>query len=179
MRDDPAEDQTALTHRHVLAAATLGVAMAGKAVEILDRYLDREQLTRVKADGTVDFDCRIPAPDGAVFTAIVEAANDYVGVFDDRPPEERRWDALLQLIDMAAFAAGIEPQLARAQSLRLTRSERLQPGSPTRPCIAISEESGGQNRRIPMRPGEGTTQAPGSQQDRRSRAAGSGPVGPS
>jgi hypothetical protein len=28
---------------------------------------------------------------------------------DDRPPEERRWETLLQLIDLAALAAGIEP----------------------------------------------------------------------
>jgi hypothetical protein len=74
MRDEPAEEENAETFRRVMAAGTLGLAMAEKAVEILDRYLDREQLTRVNTDGTVDFDCRIPAPDGPVFTAILEAA---------------------------------------------------------------------------------------------------------
>jgi len=115
MREEPAEEDT-LTFRQVMAAGTLGLAMAEKAVEIFDQYLDREQLTRVNTDGTVHFDCRIPAPDGAVFTAILEAATECRGVFDDRPPEERRLDALLQLIDLAAFAAGIKspPLVLRA-----------------------------------------------------------------
>jgi len=108
MRDDPAEEDVQ-TIRQVMAAATLGLAMARKAIEIFDQYLEREQLTRVNAHGTVDFDCRIPAPDGAVFAAILEAANECRGVFDDRPPAERRWDALLQLRELAAFAAGGEP----------------------------------------------------------------------
>jgi len=121
MRDEPVEEENAATFRRVMAAGTLGLAMAEKAVEIFDQYLDREQLTRVNTDGTVDFDCRIPGPDGPVFTAILEAANECRGVFDDRAPEERRWDALLQLIDLAAFAADVESPLARTQDLRLPR----------------------------------------------------------
>jgi hypothetical protein len=114
MRDDLAEEEQARTVRQVRGAGALGLAMAGKAVEILDRYLDREQLTRVSADGTVDFDCHIPAPDGAVFTAILEAANDCRGIFDDRPPDMRRWDALIDLMDLASFGLGIEPPRAPA-----------------------------------------------------------------
>lgn len=129
MPDDPVEEEKALALRQVMAAATLGLAMAEKAVAILNRHLDRQQLTTVNRHGTVDFDCRIPAPDGAVFTAILEAANEYRGLVDDRPPEERRWDALLQLIDLAAFANGIESQLAHAPDLRLLRSEPQRPGS--------------------------------------------------
>jgi hypothetical protein len=179
MRDEPVEEENAAIFRRVMAAGTLGLAMAGKAVEIFDQYLDREQLTRVNTDGTVDFDCRIPAPDGPVFTAILEAANECRGVFDDRPPEERRWDALLQLIDLAAFAADIESPLARTQDLRLPRSEPLRPGSSGRPSVAIGEESAGQSRPTPISPqGQGRTQAPGPQRDRHSRAAGDSGSGP-
>jgi hypothetical protein len=152
MCDEPVEEENAATFRHVMAAGTLGLAMAGKAVEIFDQYLDREQLTRVNTDGTVDFDCRIPAPDGPVFTAILEAANECRGVFDDRPPDERRWDALLQLIDLAAFAAGIEPLPARTQDRKLPRLEPLRPGSSGRPSVATGEESAEQSRPTPISP---------------------------
>jgi hypothetical protein len=129
MPDEPVEEENAAAFQRLMAAGTLGLAMAGKAVEILDQYLDREQLNRINTDGTVDFDCRIPGPDGPVFTAILEAANGCRATFDDRPREERRWDALLQLIDLAAFAADVESPLARTQDLRLPRSEPLRPGS--------------------------------------------------
>jgi hypothetical protein len=151
MREEPVEEDT-LPFRQVMAAGTLGLAMAGKAVEIFDQYLDREQLTRVNTDGTVHFDCCIPAPDGAVFTAILEAATECRGVFDDRPPEQRRLDALLQLIDLAAFAAGIESSLARTHGLRLPRSEPLRPGPSARSRVATGEESPGQSRPTPINP---------------------------
>jgi hypothetical protein len=108
MRDDLAEAEQARAFGLVMAAGTLGLALAGKAIEILGRHLDCEQLTRVNAQGTVDFECRIPAPDGPVFTAILEAANNCLGVFDHRPPDDRRWDALQQLMDLAALGPGIE-----------------------------------------------------------------------
>jgi hypothetical protein len=114
MLDNLAEEGQVRTLRQVMGAGTLGLAMAAKAVEILDRHLDREQLSRVNANGTVDFDCRIPAPDGAVFTAILEAANDCRGVFDDRPPDMRRWDALTDLMDLAALGLGVESPRATA-----------------------------------------------------------------
>jgi hypothetical protein len=107
-RDDLAEAEQARAFGLVMAAGTLGLALAGKAIEILGRHLDCEQLTRVNAQGTVDFECRIPAPDGPVFTAILEAANNCLGVFDHRPPDDRRWDALQQLMDLAALGHGIE-----------------------------------------------------------------------
>lgn len=109
MRDDPVQEENARRLRRVMAAGTLGLAMAEKAVAILDRHLDREHLTKVDEHGTVDFDWHIPAPDGAVFAAILEAANENLGIVGNRRPEERRWDALLQLIDLAALAAGTEP----------------------------------------------------------------------
>jgi hypothetical protein len=178
MRDEQVEEENAATFRQVMAAGTLGLAMAVKAVEIFDQYLDREQLTRVNTDGTVDFDCRIPAPDGPVFTAILEAANECRGVFDDRPPEERRWDALLQLIDLAAFADGIEPALARTQDLRLPRSEPLRPSASGRPSVATGEESAGQSRPTPISPKAKGGRRLLDPRDRRSRATGDGGSGP-
>jgi hypothetical protein len=126
MRANP-EEETALAFRQAMAAGTLGLAMAAKAVVILDRHLDRSQLSRVNAKGTVDFDCRIPAPDGPVFTAILEAAVQCRGVFDHRPPDERRWDALLELIDLACLTVGIKSQLAPAPWARPPRAEPRRP----------------------------------------------------
>ena len=49
--------------------------------------------------------------------AILDAANECLGHFDDRPPGERWCDALLQVLDLAAFAADLGaaalPTLAR------------------------------------------------------------------
>jgi hypothetical protein len=131
MSDQAAEEENARKFQQVMAAGTLGLALAGKAVEILGRHLDHEQLTRVNASGTVDFDCRIPAPDGAVFGAILDAANDCREVFDHRPPDERRWDALLQLMDLAALGMGIDidSQLADTSGPQLLRWELLRPRS--------------------------------------------------
>ena len=53
---------------------------------------------------------RAPDPrsnDGAVLRAILDAANECLGHFDDRPPGERWCDALLHLLDLAAFAADL------------------------------------------------------------------------
>jgi hypothetical protein len=46
--------------------------------------------------------------DGAVLRAILDAANECLGHFDDRPPGERWCDALLHLLDLAAFAADLD-----------------------------------------------------------------------
>ena len=40
--------------------------------------------------------------------AILDAANECLGHFDDRPPGERWCDALLHLLDLAAFAADLD-----------------------------------------------------------------------
>ena len=39
--------------------------------------------------------------------AILDAANECLGHFDERPPGERWCDALLHLLDLAAFAADL------------------------------------------------------------------------
>jgi hypothetical protein len=39
-----------------------------------------------------------------VLRAILDAANECLGHFDDRPPAERWCDTLFHLLDLAAFA---------------------------------------------------------------------------
>jgi len=85
-----------LTMQRLLLAGALGMTMARKAAAILEG----EPGSRT-AGGP-----RQP-PEGAVLRAILDAANECLGHFDDRPPGERWCDALLQLLDLAAFAADL------------------------------------------------------------------------
>ncbi len=97
-----------LMMQRLLLAGTLGLAMAQKAAAILDgEPASADPLMSVPPvlDGQ-----RAPDPrsnDGAVLRAILDAANDCLGHFDDRPPAERWCDALLHLLDLAAFAADL------------------------------------------------------------------------
>lgn len=91
--------------QRLLMAETLGLAMARKAAEILDRH--REVLTRVAPDGTAadaDLDCVQFAADDAIFSAVLDAANECLARFDTRPADERWCDALLHLLDLARSA---------------------------------------------------------------------------
>jgi hypothetical protein len=93
-----------LMMQRLLLAGTLGLAVARRAAAILDGE---------PASGDVPVPAvlegqRAPDPrsqDGAVLRAILDAANEGLGHFDDRPPGERWCDALLHLLDLAAFAA--------------------------------------------------------------------------
>jgi hypothetical protein len=51
--------------------------------------------------------CREPegAEGAVVLRAILDAANECLGHFDDRPAAERWCDTLFHLLDLAAFAA--------------------------------------------------------------------------
>lgn len=97
-----------LMMQRLLLAGTLGLAVAQKAAAILDgEPASADPLMPVLPvlDGQ-----RTPDPrsnDGAVLRAILDAANDCLGHFDDRPPAERWCDALLHLLDLAAFAADL------------------------------------------------------------------------
>jgi hypothetical protein len=95
-----------LMMQRLLLAGTLGLAVAQKAAAILDGepasadplmpvppVLDSQQAPDPRSN------------DGAVLRAILDAANECLGHFDDRPPAERWCDALLHLLDLAAFAA--------------------------------------------------------------------------
>ena len=111
-----------LMMQRVLLAGTLGLTMAKKAAAILEGEPQAALLLPVP-DGT-DQDSstarddtgtqgpqntgtfREPqGPDGAVLRAILDAANECLGHFDDRPPAERWCDTLFHLLDLAAFAA--------------------------------------------------------------------------
>jgi hypothetical protein len=96
----------------VLMAERLGLVMARRAAEILDRH--RESLAPdarpASLDGTA-LDGASPgggadrfALDDAIFTAVLDATNECLGRFDSRPPADRWCDALLHLLDLAGYA---------------------------------------------------------------------------
>jgi hypothetical protein len=80
--------------QRLLLAGALGMAMARKAAAILEG----EQFPAAA-------DSKTQAEEGAVLRAILDAANECLGHFDDRPAGERWCDTLLHLLDLAAFAA--------------------------------------------------------------------------
>jgi len=88
--------------RYLHLAETLGLAMARRAADILERH--REALNRAEPSDTLPDNAQFAADD-AIFTAVLDAANECLGRFDDRPAEERWCDALLELILLAQFAA--------------------------------------------------------------------------
>ena len=112
MDDGKASDMTdhngVLMMQRLLLAGTLGLTVARKAAAILDgepAAADPPLPVPAMLDGQ-----RAPDPrsqDGAVLRAILDAANECLGHFDDRPPGERWCDALLHLLDLAAFAADL------------------------------------------------------------------------
>lgn len=88
--------------RYLRLAESLGLAMARRAADILDRH--RDALTGAGPGdaraGAGDF-----AVDDAIFTAVLDAANDCLGRFDTRPAEDRWCDALLDVLLLARLAA--------------------------------------------------------------------------
>jgi hypothetical protein len=112
--------------QHTLLAEILGLAMARRAADILDRHRaaltsgpddpvgasgagtglggDGEIGGAAGAAGQPDVDDAQFALDNAIFTAVLDAANECLGRFDARPADERWCDALLQLIQLAQVA---------------------------------------------------------------------------
>jgi hypothetical protein len=112
--------------QHTLLAEILGLAMARRAADILDRHRAAltigpddpvGQVSGVNGVGRVggvgepgpaarqpDVDDAQFALDNAIFTAVLDAANECLGRFDTRPADERWCDALLQLIQLAQVA---------------------------------------------------------------------------
>jgi hypothetical protein len=112
--------------QHLLLAEILGLAMARRAADILDRH--RAALMSAPAGGGEagsgdigpgeadsgdvgpgaagpgEADDAQFALDNAIFTAVLDAANECLGQFDARPSDERWCDALLQLIQLAQVA---------------------------------------------------------------------------
>jgi hypothetical protein len=95
--------------QQLLLAEILGLAMARRAADILDRH--RAALTGAPPGsaggagaGLEEADDQQFALDNAIFTAVLDAANECLGQFDARPSDERWCDALLQLIQLAQLA---------------------------------------------------------------------------
>jgi hypothetical protein len=84
-----------LMMQRLVLAGSIGMAMAQRAAAILD--LDSRRGDPRDGQGT----------EAAVLRVILDAANECLGHFDDRPPGERWSDALLHLLDLAAFAADV------------------------------------------------------------------------
>ncbi|GEM_PF-810992 len=107
-----------LMMQRALLAGTLGLAMARKAAAILEGQPGHAAPLPPVPDGAGS-QCApggqdpqsIPGfrepqgSDGAVLRAILDAANECLGHFDDRPAGERWCDTLFHLLDLAAFAA--------------------------------------------------------------------------
>ncbi len=99
-----------LMMQRALLAGTLGLAMAQKAAAILEG-----EPNQAAPSGTPDDAVSRPqlgggfrepqGSDGAVLRAILDAASECLGHFDDRPPGERWCDTLFHLLDLAAFAS--------------------------------------------------------------------------
>jgi hypothetical protein len=100
-----------LMMQRLLLAGAIGLTLARRAAAILDgEPAPGDSLPPVPPVPPVLDGRRAPDPrsqDGAVLRAILDAANECLGHFDDRPPGERWCDALLQLLDLAAFAADL------------------------------------------------------------------------
>jgi len=92
-----------LMMQRALLAGTLGLAMAQKAAAILEGAPRGPQDAPGPVDAPGSPDDR--TKEGAVLRAILDAANECLGHFDDRPAGERWCDTLFHLLDLAAFAA--------------------------------------------------------------------------
>jgi hypothetical protein len=91
-----------LMMQRALLAGTLGLAMARKAAAILEGDPRGAQPDLRSPDDRSPDD---RSKDGAVLRAILDAANECLGHFDDRPAAERWCDTLFHLLDLAAFAS--------------------------------------------------------------------------
>jgi hypothetical protein len=108
---------------HLVLAETLGLAMARRAAEILERHrmavAGGPGLTggAGKTGSAPVPDDEQFATDNAIFTAVLDAANECLGRFDARPADDRWCDALLQLIQLAQFADDTDSPFGPASPL--------------------------------------------------------------
>jgi hypothetical protein len=87
----------------LLLAETLGLAMARRAADILDRHRLALASGAPAGAAPADDDAQFAA-DNAIFTAVLDAANECLGRFDARPADDRWCDALLQIIQLGQLA---------------------------------------------------------------------------
>ena len=92
--------------QQLLLAETLGLAMARRAADILERHRMSLAGGRPGVEGRSpgDDDDEQFAADNAIFTAVLDAANECLGQFDTRPADDRWCDALLQVIHLGQLA---------------------------------------------------------------------------
>src|SRR5690242_12781098 len=96
--------------QNLLLAETLGLAMARRAADILDRHRaalagdTADDTTGDAAGDTAQADDAQFAADNAIFTAVLDAANECLGRFDSRPADDRWCDALLQILNLGQLA---------------------------------------------------------------------------
>ena len=87
--------------QHLLLAETLGLAMARRASDILERHRAALASGGPAAGSTAaEGDDEQFAVDNAIFSAVLDAANECLGRFDTRPADDRWCDALLQVIHL-------------------------------------------------------------------------------
>ena len=89
--------------QHLLLAETLGLAMARRAAEILDRHTAARSAGGGTPVGAAPDDGQYSVDD-AIFTAVLDAANECLGRFDARPADDRWCDALAQIIHLGQVA---------------------------------------------------------------------------
>jgi hypothetical protein len=90
-----------LMMQRALLAGTLGLAMARRAAAILEGEPDGLPVP----DDARNLPEHSGTHEGAVLRAILDAASECLGHFDDRPPRERWCDTLFHLLDLATFGA--------------------------------------------------------------------------
>jgi hypothetical protein len=91
--------------QHLLLAETLGLAMARRASDILERHRAALAGGPPATGVTTERDDGQFAIDNAIFTAVLDAANECLGRFDTRPADDRWCDALLQVLNLGQLAS--------------------------------------------------------------------------
>ena len=87
-------------------APALGLAMARRAADILARHRDMHSRPAPEQGSPEEAQFAL---DDAVFCAVLDAANDCLGQFDPRSPEDRWCDALFHVLGMARSADRMMP----------------------------------------------------------------------
>ena len=90
--------------QHLLLAETLGLAMARRAADILERHRAALAAGPFASGDATELDDGQFAIDNAIFTAVLDAANECLGRFDTRPADDRWCDALLQVLNLGQLA---------------------------------------------------------------------------
>jgi hypothetical protein len=90
--------------QQLVLAETLGLAMARRAADILERHRGALSLNGPQAVPVQRGEDEQFAVDNAIFTAVLDAANECLGRFDARPADDRWCDALLQILTLSQLA---------------------------------------------------------------------------